>query len=232
VAFKPSPCLALGATRRRQVNPLSIHACESAVQTVSKTSSSTAALNPTPSYTCPDYDQEARAVGGRTYIMGCSAVLYPMTAFTQQPTPNNWNDCFGLCNNLAGCTGFWYTGGVNGYGPGTCSFSNSARSGFVKTNNTQVAGTLYNSADQYAGYIVITTTTTSTTSTTSSLLASYVQTLTFTTVSYAAVTTLSSYSVTTTAVSTQVQTLTTTYPVTQTQVSTAPGRYISTMVHS
>jgi hypothetical protein len=190
--------------------------------TTTTSSSPTTVLNPTPSYTCPDYDQEARAFGGRTYIMGCSSILYPTTAFAQQPAPNNWNDCFGLCNALSGCTGFWYSSGVNGVGPGTCSFSNSARSGFVTTNNTNVAGTLYNSPDQFAGNIVITTTTTSTTS---SSLASSVRTLTFTTVSYATVTTTSSYPVTTTAVSTQVQTVTTSYPVTTTQVSTAPGKF-------
>jgi len=189
--------------------------------TTTTTSSSTGVLNPTPSYTCPDYDQEARAFGGKTYIMGCSAVLYPLILFAQQPAPNNWNDCFTLCNGLSGCTGFWYTGGVNGVGPGTCYFSNSARSGFVTTNNTQAAGTLYNSPDQYAGYIVITTTTTSTTS---SSLASSFQTLTLTTVSFATVTTTSSYAITTTVISTQVQTVTTSYPVTQTQVSTAPGK--------
>jgi hypothetical protein len=46
-----------------------------------------------------------------------------------------------------------------------------------------------------------------------------------TTVSFATVTTTSSYAITTTAISTQVQTVTTSYPVTQTQVSTAPGEY-------
>lgn len=193
----------------------------STTTTTTTTSSSSSALNPTPSYTCPDYDLEARAFGGRTYVMGCSAVLNPMTAFTQQPAPNNWNDCFGICNTITGCTGFWYTGGVNGVGPGTCYFSNASRSGFVTTNNTQAAGTLFNSPDQFAGYVVITTTTTSTTTSSS---ASSVQTLTLTTVSYATVTTTTSYAITTTAVSTQVQTVTTSYPVTQTQVSTAPGK--------
>lgn len=184
--------------------------------TTTSSSTSTSVLNPMPSYTCPDYDQEARAFGGRTYIMGCSASLYPAPAFSQQAAPNNWNDCFGLCNNLSGCTGFTYTGGVNGVGPGTCYFSNAARSGFITTNNTQAAGTLYNTADQYLGYVVLTTTTTTTSSS--------VQTLTLTTVSYATVTTTSSYAITTTAISTQFQTVTTSYPVTQTQVSTAPGK--------
>jgi hypothetical protein len=48
--------------------------------------------------------------------------------------------------------------------------------------------------------------------------------LTLITVSFATVTTTSSYAITTTAISTQVQTVTTSYPVTQTQVSTAPGK--------
>jgi hypothetical protein len=210
--------------------------------TTTTTSSTSSSASYTPSqavWPCPDYDGEYRAWldnQNRGYSFACSAVVYPSTSFTQQPAPNNWNDCITQCNNLASmsCTGFWYTGGVNGQGPGTCYFVNFNNGGFLMANNTNVAGRLGTYFDTYRATTTIpsttsTTTTTSTTSTTTSTTttssASSVQTLTYTTVSYATVTTTSSYPVTTTAVSTQVQTVTTSYPVTITQVSTAPGRF-------
>ena len=207
--------------------------------TTTTTSSSSASYTPSQAlWPCPDYDGEYRAWPdnqNRGYTFACSAIAYPANAYTQQPAPNNWNDCITQCNSLAssGCTGFWYAGGVNGQGAGTCYFINFNNGGFLVTNNTNVAGRLGTYFDTYRATTTITSTTvttsttsTTTTSTTSTSPTSSVQTVTFTTVSYATVTTLSSYPVTTTAVSTQVQTLTTTYPVTQTQVSTAPGKYL------
>jgi hypothetical protein len=208
--------------------------------TTTTTTSSSASYTPSQAvWPCPDYDGEYRAWPdnqNRGYTFACSAVVYPSTSFTQQPAPNNWNDCITQCNNLASmsCTGFWYTGGVNGQGPGTCYFINFNNGGFLVANNTNVAGRLGTYFDTYRATTTITsttatTTTTSATSTTTSTTttssASSVQTLTYTTVSYATVTTTSSYPVTTTAVSTQVRTVTTSYPVTTTQVTTAPGKF-------
>jgi len=192
--------------------------------TRTSTSSSSTYSPSQAAFACPDYDGEYRAWPDRQdrgYTYACGAVVYPSTSFAQQPALNNWNDCIVQCNNLAGCTGFWYAGGTNGQGPGTCYFINFNNGGFVLSNNTNVAGRLGTSFDTYR--ITTTTTATTTTTTTSSSSPSSIQTLTFTTVSYATVTTTSSYPITTTAVSTQVQTVTSSYPVTQTQVSTAPG---------
>lgn len=199
--------------------------------TTTTTSSTTSSGVYTPSaavWPCPDYEGEYRAWPdnqSRGYTFACSAIAFPSTTFAQQPAPNNWNDCIIQCNNLAGsgCTGFWYSGGVNGQGAGTCYFINLNNGGFLLTNNTNVAGRLGTYFDTYRATTTTTSTTTATTS--SSSLASSVQTLTLTTVSFATVTTTSSYAITTTAISTQVQTVTTSYPVTQTQVSTAPGEY-------
>jgi hypothetical protein len=184
------------------------------------TSSSVGVATPTPTSAClPFDDRDIRNFAGTSYMIACTAVIYPYGSFAQQPAPNNWNDCPIICNTLSGCTGFWYSGGVIGVGPGTCFFSNAAPSGFLRSNNTQVAGRMYPQPPGYVDKVVLPVTTTSTTS--SSIQA---QTVTFTTVSYATVTTVSSYPVTNTVVSTLVQTYTTSYPVTTTQVSTAPGQ--------
>lgn len=222
----------LGSTTRTTTTTTTTTSSSSALATTTTstttattTSSTTSSVSYSPSaavWPCPDYDGEYRAWPdnqSRGYTFACGAVAFPSTAYAQQPAPNNWNDCITQCNSLAGsgCTGFWYAGGVNGQGPGTCYFINFNNGGFLVTNNTNVAGRLGTYFDTYRA-------TTTTTTTTSSSPISSVQTLTLTTVSYATVTTTSSYAITTTAISTQVQTVTTSYPVTQTQVSTAPGK--------
>jgi hypothetical protein len=153
-------------------------------------------------------------------MIACTAVIYPYGSFAQQPAPNNWNDCPIICNTLSGCTGFWYSGGVIGVGPGICYFSNASSSGLVRANNTQVAGRKYPQPPGYIDNVVLPSTATSTSSS-----ALQTQIVTYTTVSYATVTSVSSYPVTNTVVSTLVQTFTTSYPVTTTQVSTAPGNF-------
>ena len=190
--------------------------------TSTSTSSSVRAATPTPTNACFAFDErDTQNFAGTTYMIACTAVIYPYEFFAQQPAPNNWNDCPIICNTLAGCSGFWYGGGVVGVGPGTCFFSNAASSGFVRSNNTQVAGRKYPQPPGYNDNVVVPPTTTTTTTTSSPI---QTQTLTFTTVSYATITTTSSYPVTNTIVSTQVQTLTSSYPVTTTQVSTVPGQ--------
>jgi hypothetical protein len=202
----------------------------SAVVPASTTSSSVGVATPTPTNACyPFDDRDTQNFGGTTYMIACSAIIYPYASFAQQPAPNNWNDCPAICNTLAGCTGFWYNGGVIGVGPGTCFFSNAASSGFVRANNTQVAGRKYPQPAGYNDNVVLPATTTTTT-TTSSPIQYQTQTLTYTTVSYATVTTTSSYPVTNTVVSTFVQNYTTSYPVTITQTSTAPGQFRSDTV--
>jgi hypothetical protein len=193
----------------------------SAAQVASTASSSVPAATPTPTNACFPFDErDTQNFGGTTYMIACTAVIYPYGSFAQQPAPNNWNDCPVICNTLAGCTGFWYSGGVIGVGPGTCFFSNATSSGFVRSNNTQVAGRKYPQPPGYNDNVILPPTTTTTTTTSSPL---QTQTLTYTTISFATVTTTSSYPVTNTIISTQVQTFTTSYPVTTTQVSTAPG---------
>jgi hypothetical protein len=199
----------------------------SSVVLVSTTSSSSSAgvATPTPTNACFAFDdRDTQNFAGTSYMIACTAIIYPYAPFAQQPAPNNWNDCPVICNTLSGCTGFWYSGGVVGVGPGTCFFSNAASSGFVRSNNTQVAGRKYPQPPGYNDNVVVPVTTTTTTTTTSSIP---IQTQTFTTVSYATITTTSSYPVTNTVVSTFVQTFTTSYPVTTTQVSTAPGEFHS-----
>jgi hypothetical protein len=162
---------------------------------ITSTSSSVGVATPTPTSACFAFDdRDPQNFAGTSYMIACTAVIYPYGSFVQQPAPNNWNDCPIICNTLSGCTGFWYSGGVIGVGPGTCFFSNAASSGFVRSNNTQVAGRMYPQPPGYVDNVVLPATTTSTTS---SLIQA--QTVTFTTVSY--------------ATQTLIQTVTTSYPV-------------------
>jgi hypothetical protein len=155
-----------------------------------------------------------------------------------------------LTGGAGRCTRFTYSGQPNGVGGGTCYLKsgtsytvNSAgnnligairQAGVVSSSSSSVvlAPTTSSSSALTLASSTSSTASSPASSTSSAAVASsssvapspiQTQTLTYTTISYATVTTTTSYPVTTTVISTSVQTFTTSYPVTTTEVSTAPG---------
>jgi hypothetical protein len=193
-----------------------------ASSTASSTSSAVAAG--VVSYSCPANDQQVITNGGTQYQLRCGYAAAPVTGsgvYFRDPTIRaSFNECLPGCTanafeSPAGsgiypiCTGFTFSVTDTTAGTGTCNFRQQNPL-FFDIPNQYFTGLI--KAQYYQGP-------------SSSIASSPIQTqtLTFTTVSYATVTTTSSYPVTNTVVSTLVQTFTTSYPVTTTLVSTAPG---------
>ncbi|KAG8629836.1 hypothetical protein KVT40_001455 [Elsinoe batatas] len=71
--------------------------------------------------TCPDRSGSVvRDSNGIEYRLGCAYDATPIS-YVAISSPGDFNYCFELCDNSAGCAGFTYSGGPNGLGPGgTC----------------------------------------------------------------------------------------------------------------
>ncbi|KAF4556251.1 Hypothetical protein D9617_1g081270 [Elsinoe fawcettii] len=70
--------------------------------------------------TCPDRSGSVvRDSNGIEYRLGCSYDASPIS-YVAIESPGDFNYCFELCDNSAGCAGFTYSGRPNGQGPGTC----------------------------------------------------------------------------------------------------------------
>lgn len=199
-------------------------ASSSAIASSSVSSSSSAVATGATSYSCPANDQQVVTNGGTQYQLRCGYSAVPVTGsgvyFRDSTIRASFNECLPGCNanafeSPAGsgiypiCTGFTFSITDTTAGSGTCNYR-------------QQNPLMFDIPNQYfTGLIKVQYYQAPSSSVASSPIQT--QTLTFTTVSYATVTTTSSYPVTNTIISTQVQTFTTSYPVTTTQVSTAPG---------
>lgn len=102
-------------------------------------------------FNCPASNYQTVNENGASWIVGC-AQLVSGTMSGNYPATNSWNDCFLYCDATTGCTGFTYSGGVNGVGAGTCYFRNAAQQGFV-ANDTMHVGAI-----RQANYQAIVTT--------------------------------------------------------------------------
>ncbi|KAM0717693.1 hypothetical protein Q7P37_007545 [Cladosporium fusiforme] len=203
--------------------------------TSSSPSSSTSAAPSVNAYRCPASDgQTVTDAAGSQYYLRCYSQASGGSSYRNFAVTGGFNDCFNACSTNENapaqgngdpgfCSGFSFFasggGDGSGFGAGSCFFRNTNPLTFSGSSQ-QIVGLI--KVQYYSGPPVVPNVPTTTTTTTSSSLS--IQTVTFTTVSFATVTATSSYPVTTTAVSTQYQTLTTSYPVTQTQVTTAPGK--------
>jgi hypothetical protein len=192
--------------------------------TSSRASSSSAVATGVTSYSCPANDQQVITNGGIQYQLRCGYAAAPVTGsgvYFRDPTIRaSFNECLQGCTTNAFespagsgiypiCTGYTFSVTDTAAGTGTCNYRQQNPLFFDIPNQyfTGLIRVQYYQAPS------------------SSVAPSPVQTqtLTYTTVSYATVTTTSSYPVTNTVVSTFVQNYTTGYPVTITQTSTAPG---------
>ena len=180
------------------------------------------------SYRCPANDLQVITNGGIQYQLRCGYAAAPVTGsgvYFRDPTIRaSFNECLQGCTTNAFespagsgiypiCTGYTFSVTDTAAGTGTCNYRQQNPLFFDIPNQyfTGLIKVQYYQAPS------------------SSVVPSPVQTqtLTYTTVSYATVTTTSSYPVTNTVVSTFVQNYTTSYPVTITQTSTAPGQFRS-----
>jgi len=191
-------------------------------------SSSSAVATGVTSYSCPANDQQVITNGGTQYQLRCGYSAVPVTGsgvYFRDPTIRaSFNECLQGCTTNAFespagsgtypiCTGFTFSVTDTAAGSGTCNYRQQNPL-YFDIPNQYFTGLI--KVQYYQGP-------------TSSAAGSSIQTqtLTFTTVSYATSTIVSTQIQTFTTsypvVSTQVQTFTTSYPVTFTQVSTAPG---------
>jgi hypothetical protein len=206
------------------VVPISSSSVVLASTTSSRASSSSAVATGVISYSCPANDQQVITNGGTQYQLRCGYAAAPVTGsgvYFRDPTIRaSFNECLQGCTTNAFespagsgiypiCTGYTFSVTDTAAGTGTCNYRQQNPLFFDIPNQyfTGLIKVQYYQAPS------------------SSVAPSPVQTqtLTYTTVSYATVTTTSSYPVTNTVVSTFVQNYTTSYPVTITQTSTAPG---------
>jgi hypothetical protein len=196
---------------------------------VSSSVSSSSSAVATGSYSCPANDQQITTNGGTQYQLRCGISAVPVSGtgvYFRDPTIRaSFNECLQGCTTNAfespqgsgiypTCTGYTFTVTDPAAGTGTCNYRQQNPLTFDVTNQyfTGLIKAQYYQAPSSSASSSVTPSPNQT------------QTVTFTTVSYATVTTISSYPVTNTVVSTLVQTYTTSYPVTTTQVSTAPGQ--------
>lgn len=195
---------------------------------VSSSVSSSSSAVATGSYSCPANDQQIITDGGTQYQLRCGISAVPVSGtgvYFRDPTIRaSFNECLQGCTTNAfespqgsgiypTCTGYTFTVTDPAAGTGTCNYR-------------QQNPLMFDVPNQYFTGLIKAQYYQAPSSSASSSVApspNQTQTVTFTTVSYATVTTVSSYPVTNTVVSTLVQAYTTSYPVTTTQVSTAPG---------
>ncbi|TKA82015.1 hypothetical protein B0A55_01727 [Friedmanniomyces simplex] len=215
-----------------------------------------------PSWTCPAQDQTlVMDPNGVQYVIGCGTDS-TTSSYASYSTSVGFDDFFAMCSNgtypttsgAGHCTAFTYVGGTNGVGQGTCYYKNGVTESFSGSGSGFVAAARY---DAYSGPAPTSTiggsgssgpTSTAAAANNAASSSSVSEdTVTYTTVSYAAQTTTSfatqtltttgtvtttsvtSYftTVVSTAVSKEVQTYTTSYVQTSTYVSTLPGTIIT-----
>ncbi|KAK4556524.1 hypothetical protein LTR86_006669 [Recurvomyces mirabilis] len=105
---------------------------------LSMTSATTASQSAIPTYACPA--NNGSTVGdlqGIQYTIGCGQATTGDT-FASTTVSRSFDECFGLCDQLPGCLAFYYDGGSNGVGTGTCWFNGQPAS-FVSASVGHVA---------------------------------------------------------------------------------------------